>query len=49
MSQPVLIALDWGTSNLRATLLAVALGVAFFAVFAFYLHQQLFGVRPFGA
>lgn len=36
-------------ANLRATLLAVALGVAFFAVFAFYLHQQLFGVRPFGA
>lgn len=36
-------------ANGRATLLAVALGVAFFAVFAFYLHQQLFGVRPFGA
>ena len=35
-------------ANGRATLLAVALGVAFFAVFAFYLHQQLFGVRPFG-
>ena len=31
-----------------ATALTVALGVALWAVFAFWLHALLFGVRPFG-
>ena len=34
--------------TLGATALTVALGVALWAVFAFWLHALLFGVRPFG-
>lgn len=35
--------------QLRATLIAVGLGLVFYAAFAFVLHAQFFGVRPFGA
>ena len=35
-------------AHLRATLIAMALGLVFYAVFAFVLHAYFFGVRPFG-
>jgi uncharacterized membrane protein len=34
--------------SMGRTVLAVVLGVALWAVFAFWLHAVLFGVRPFG-
>jgi uncharacterized membrane protein len=34
--------------HLGRTLVAVVVGVGAWAVFAFWAHQQLFGVRPFG-
>ena len=34
--------------NIRATLIALALGVAAWAIFAFGLHGLLIGIKPFG-